>query len=216
MIREGTAARNLEALMPLFEAPYYERCMLVTDDKHPGDLISMGHIDYIIRRAVSLGADPIRAIKMGTFNAARYFGLKDRGAVMPGLRADLAVLEDLKDIRVAAVYKDGVLTAKEGVCLGAGKEKKRKYAAGEELRSGSREDTESAEKQPVAWKLHFQGCLTPSIWMRLPWRTWCWSKRGPWSGLFSLNPMNFSQRSVWCPGRILRDWHPASAWNRIL
>ena len=146
MIREGTAARNLEALMPLFEAPYYERCMLVTDDKHPGDLISMGHIDYIIRRAVSLGADPIRAIKMGTFNAARYFGLKDRGAVMPGLRADLAVLEDLKDIRVAAVYKDGVLTAKEGVCLGAGKEKKRNYAAGEELRSGSREDTESAEK----------------------------------------------------------------------
>ena len=146
MIREGTAARNLEALMPLFEAPYYERCMLVTDDKHPGDLISMGHIDYIIRRAVSLGADPIRAIKMGTFTAARYFGLKDRGAVMPGLRADLAVLEDLKDIRVAAVYKDGVLTAKEGVCLGAGKEKKRNYAAGEEPRSGSREDTESAEK----------------------------------------------------------------------
>ena len=146
MIREGTAARNLEALMPLFEAPYYDRCMLVTDDKHPGDLISMGHIDYIIRRAVSLGADPIRAIKMGTFNAARYFGLKDRGAVMPGLRADLAVLEDLKDIRVAAVYKDGVLTAKEGVCLGAGKEKKRNYAAGEEPRSGSREDTESAEK----------------------------------------------------------------------
>ena len=146
MIREGTAARNLEALMPLFEAPYYERCMLVTDDKHPGDLISMGHIDYIIRRAVSLGADSIRAIKMGTFNAARYFGLKDRGAVMPGLRADLAVLEDLKDIRVAAVYKDGVLTAKEGVCLGAGKEKKRNYAAGEEPRSGSREDTESAEK----------------------------------------------------------------------
>lgn len=146
MIREGTAARNLEALMPLFEAPYYERCMLVTDDKHPGDLISMGHIDYIIRRAVSLGADPIRAIKMGTFNAARYFGLKDRGAVMPGLRADLAVLEDLKDIRVTAVYKDGILTAKEGVCLGAGKEKKRNYAAGEEPRSGSREDTESAEK----------------------------------------------------------------------
>ena len=129
MIREGTAARNLEALMPLFEAPYYERCMLVTDDKHPGDLISMGHIDYIIRRAVSLGADPIRAIKMGTFNAARYFGLKDRGAVMPGLRADLAVLEDLKDIRVAAVYKDGVLTAKEGVCLGAGKEKKTKLCS---------------------------------------------------------------------------------------
>ncbi|WP_207739961.1 adenine deaminase [Clostridium sp. 1001271B_150615_H5] len=117
MIREGTAARNLEALMPLFEAPYYERCMLVTDDKHPGDLISMGHIDYIIRKAVSLGADPIRAIKMGTFNAARYFGLKDRGAVMPGLRADLAVLGDLKEFRVEAVYKDGVLAAKDGAMI---------------------------------------------------------------------------------------------------
>ena len=117
MIREGTAARNLEALMPLFEAPYYERCMLVTDDKHPGDLISMGHIDYIIRKAVSLGADPIRAIKMGTFNAARYFGLKDRGAVMPGLRADLAVLGDLMEFRVDVVYKDGVLEAKDGAMI---------------------------------------------------------------------------------------------------
>ena len=115
MIREGTAARNLEALMPLFEAPWYNRCMLVTDDKHPGDLISKGHIDYIIRKAISLGADPIKAIKMGTCNAAAYFGLKDRGAVMPGMRADLAVVEDLRDIRVLAVYKDGVLTAEKGV-----------------------------------------------------------------------------------------------------
>lgn len=118
MIREGTAARNLEALMPLFEAPYYERCMLVTDDKHPGDLISMGHIDYIIRKAVSLGADPIKAIKMGTLHTACYFGLKDRGAVMPGMRADLAVLEDLKDIRVLSVYKDGKLAAHAGAVLG--------------------------------------------------------------------------------------------------
>lgn len=114
MIREGTAARNLEALMPLFGAPYYNQCMLVTDDKHPGDLISMGHIDYIIRKAVSLGADPIRAVKMGTLNAARYFGLKDRGAVMPGLKADLVVLEDLKEFRVLSVYKDGVLAAEHG------------------------------------------------------------------------------------------------------
>lgn len=117
MIREGTAARNLEALMPLFAAPYYERCMLVTDDKHPGDLISMGHIDYIVRKAVSLGADPIKAIKMGTLNAARYFGLKDRGAVMPGLRADLAVLDNLKDLKVLSVYKNGELAAESGVCI---------------------------------------------------------------------------------------------------
>ena len=146
MIREGTAARNLEALMPLFDAPYYERCMLVTDDKHPGDLISMGHIDYIIRKAVALGADPIRAIKMGTFNAAQYFGLKDRGAVMPGLRADLAVLEDLRELRVTAVYKDGVLTAREGVCLGAGNEKGLCSGTGEKPQSGIQKDTGSAEK----------------------------------------------------------------------
>ncbi|MEG2350349.1 MAG: amidohydrolase family protein, partial [Hungatella sp.] len=68
MIREGTAAKNLEALMPIFEAPYYQRAMLVTDDKHPGDLIRHGHIDYIIRTAIERGADPIRAIKMGSFH----------------------------------------------------------------------------------------------------------------------------------------------------
>lgn len=129
MIREGTAARNLEALMPLFAAPYYERCMLVTDDKHPGDLISMGHIDYIIRKAISLGADPIKAIKMGTLHSARYFGLKDRGAVMPGLRADLAVLEDLKDFRVLAVYKDGKLAAEKGVCIQEKEDKSRELAS---------------------------------------------------------------------------------------
>ena len=129
MIREGTAARNLEALMPLFAAPYYERCMLVTDDKHPGDLISMGHIDYMIRKAVSLGADPIKAIKMGTLHSARYFGLKDRGAVMPGLRADLAVLEDLKDFRVLAVYKDGKLAAEKGVCIQEKEDKSRELAS---------------------------------------------------------------------------------------
>lgn len=117
MIREGTAARNLEALMPLFAVPYYEQCMLVTDDRHPGDLISMGHIDYIIRKAVSLGADPIKAIKMGTLHGARYFGLKDRGAVVPGMRADLAVLEDLKNFKVLSVYKEGKLAAENGKCV---------------------------------------------------------------------------------------------------
>ncbi len=84
MIREGTAARNLEALMPLFQEPYYHRCMLVTDDKHPGDLIRLGHIDYIIRKAISLGADPVHAIIMGSYNAAVYFGLKNTGAIAPG------------------------------------------------------------------------------------------------------------------------------------
>ena len=114
MIREGTAARNLEALMPLFEAPFYQRCMLVTDDRHPGDLISMGHIDHILRRAVSMGADPVRAIRMATLHAAQYFGLKDRGALAPGRKADIAVLEDLKEFKVAALYKNGIRAASDG------------------------------------------------------------------------------------------------------
>ena len=93
--------------------------MLVTDDKHPGDLIRFGHIDYIIRRAVELGADPIRAIKMGSFNTASYFGLRDRGAVAPGYLADFVVLEDLESMKVKQVYKAGKLVAEDGVCLTA-------------------------------------------------------------------------------------------------
>ncbi len=107
MIREGTAAMNLEALISLCEAPYYQRCLFVTDDKHPGDLIEKGHIDYIIRKAVRLGADPVHAIKMATWNPAQYFRLHDRGAVAPGYRADLVILEDLTNFRVCGVYKDG-------------------------------------------------------------------------------------------------------------
>lgn len=114
MIREGTAAQNLEALFPLCKAPYYHRCMFVTDDKHPGDLLKLGHIDYIIRKAVRMGADPIAAIKMGSLHTAQYFGLKDRGAVAPGYRADLVVLSDLETMEVCQVYKDGRLAAENG------------------------------------------------------------------------------------------------------
>ncbi len=216
MIREGTAARNLEALMPLFEAPYYERCMLVTDDKHPGDLISMGHIDYIIRRAVSLGADPIRAIKMGTFNAARYFGLKDRGAVMPGLRADLAVLEDLKDIRVAAVYKDGVLTAKEGVCLEAGKENSRYPAAGEQPLSAGRENTESAEKTAGGLETAFPRVFDSFHMDEVTLEDLVLEPKGTMERVIQFKPHELLTEERLVLGRILRGWHPASAWNRIL
>ena len=117
MIRQGTAAKNLKALMGMFEDPYYQRCLLVTDDKHPGDLIRIGHIDDIIREAVSMGADPIRAIRMGTLNAAAYFGLHDMGAVAPGYKADLAVFDDLRTLNVKQVYKGGKLVAENGKML---------------------------------------------------------------------------------------------------
>ena len=117
MIRQGTAAKNLKGLIGMFEDPYYQRCLLVTDDKHPGDLIRIGHIDAIIREAVSMGADPIRAIRMGTLNTAMYFGLSDMGAVAPGYLADLAVFDNLKDFNVKQVYKGGKLVAENGKML---------------------------------------------------------------------------------------------------
>lgn len=73
MIREGTAAHNLKALMPLLTQQYYSRCMFATDDKHPSDLLYGGHIDYIVKQALKNGADPIVALKTATHHAARYF-----------------------------------------------------------------------------------------------------------------------------------------------
>lgn len=114
MIREGTAARNLEALLPLFDDKYCDRCMLVTDDKHGNDLIDNGHIDYIIRKAVKAGKNPLNAIKMATLNTAAYFGLKNRGAIAPGYIADIIVLSDLDDFTVEKVFKNGCLAVDGG------------------------------------------------------------------------------------------------------
>ncbi|MEG0823821.1 MAG: adenine deaminase [Erysipelotrichaceae bacterium] len=107
MIREGTAAHNLEALMPLFQYPYNQRSMLVSDDKHPQELIHKRHIDYIIREAIKRGADPIEAIKMATINPATYFKLEGQGAIAPGYQADLVVVDNLKTMNVSSVYIKG-------------------------------------------------------------------------------------------------------------
>lgn len=113
MIREGTAAKNMDALAPLFKEPYCNRCMFVTDDKHPGDLLNHGHMDYLLRKAVSKGADPIQAIKMATKQPAEYFGLRNSGAIAPGYKADLVVLDNLQNMQVTSVIKDGILVAKD-------------------------------------------------------------------------------------------------------
>ena len=114
MIREGTAARNLEALLPLFQEPYYHRCMLVTDDRHPGELSRLGHMDYIIRKAIKLGADPVHAVIMASYHAARYFRLDKVGAIAPGYQADLIVVSDLAEFNVSRVYRKGILVAENG------------------------------------------------------------------------------------------------------
>lgn len=114
MIREGTAAKNLKALLPLFGKRYYSRCMLVTDDRHPGDLRRTGHMDYIIREAIRWGENPVYAVKMASFNPAQYFGLKNTGAVAPGFKADLTIVNSLESFEVTKVYKCGKLVAENG------------------------------------------------------------------------------------------------------
>ena len=107
MIRDGTAAQNLEALIGLITPRYAHRCMFCTDDKHPADLLEKGHIDYIVRKAIRLGADPIQAIKVASHHAARYFLLNNKGAISPGYLADFAVLDGLDTANVTMVFKRG-------------------------------------------------------------------------------------------------------------
>ena len=114
MIRQGTAAQNLDALLPLFDEPWSRRCMLVTDDRHPADLMKEGHIDNIIRSAVKAGKSPLTAIRMATLQAAEYFGIRNMGAVAPGYIADILVLDNLETVKVRDVYCRGQLAVSNG------------------------------------------------------------------------------------------------------
>lgn len=109
MIREGTAAHNLKALMPLLTQQYYSRCMFATDDKHPSDLLHGGHIDYIVKQALKNGVDPIVALKTATHHAARYFLLNNKGAIASGYLADIVVVDNLENFNVETVFKSGKL-----------------------------------------------------------------------------------------------------------
>jgi adenine deaminase len=111
LIREGTTARNLQALLPLVTPANAHLCHFCTDDRHPDTLLLEGHIDDLVRKAIAGGLNPVTAIQMATINTAEYFGLRNLGAIAPGYRADLVVLDDLEEVRVAQVYSDGVLIA---------------------------------------------------------------------------------------------------------
>ncbi len=117
MIREGSAARNLDALLPLVQELHAPRVFFVTDDRDPQDLTTRGHIESMVRRAIELGLDAVEAIRLASYNTAQYFRLYDRGAIAPGCVADLVVLDDLKTFRVESVYKDGKLVAQDGKML---------------------------------------------------------------------------------------------------
>ncbi|MCQ2488264.1 MAG: adenine deaminase [Clostridia bacterium] len=117
MVREGTAAKNLKDLLPLFEEPWCRRAILCADDRHPADIINEGHIDHIIRLAVKSGIDPVVAIRMATHQAALCFGLNNIGAIAPGYNADILVLDDLNTMAVRDVYSNGALAVKDGVTL---------------------------------------------------------------------------------------------------
>jgi adenine deaminase len=107
MIREGTVAKDLEALLPAVTPQNSRRCLFVTDDKHLDDLIEEGSVDHIVRLAIRKGLDPITAIQMATLNAAECFGLRQVGAVAPGYQADLLLLDNLNDVSIHQVLKKG-------------------------------------------------------------------------------------------------------------
>ena len=114
MIREGTAATNLKDLLPAVNPQNSRRCLLVLDDLEAGDLLQNGELDHAMRRAISLGLNPLTALQMATLNPAERFGLKDRGSLAPGKKADLIAVSDLKEFQPVWTVKNGKIVAREG------------------------------------------------------------------------------------------------------
>jgi adenine deaminase len=114
MLREGSSEKNLEALLPLVTDKTYKRCLFVVDDRSCVDLLRDGDIDAVVRKAISLGLEPVRAITLATINAAEYFGLRRLGAIAPGYIANLIVIGELSRLKIDMVFHRGRLVAKQG------------------------------------------------------------------------------------------------------
>lgn len=117
MLREGSQARNVKDLLPVVTPETQQHCFFCSDDKHPSEILSEGHIDHNVRLAIAEGLDPVTAIRMATINPAKHFGIPNVGAVAPGYKADLLIVDDLTEFRVEQVFKKGRLVAKDGTAL---------------------------------------------------------------------------------------------------
>jgi adenine deaminase len=113
-IREASNARNLSALIGGVTPANSRRICFCTDDRQSSDLLAEGHIDFMVRKAIAGGLDPVTAIRIATLNPAEYFRLYDRGGIAPGKRADLVVFADLNDVRADMVFRSGKLVARDG------------------------------------------------------------------------------------------------------
>jgi adenine deaminase len=130
MIREGSAAKNLDALLPLINEHSSRNCLFVTDDLDPHDILAKGHINNIVRQAIKKGIHPITAVQMATINTATYFGLKGLGAILPGYSADMLIIDDLEELKISTVYHAGSIAAHDGKLVIPSR-------AGSSLRTGS-------------------------------------------------------------------------------
>ncbi|WP_297963847.1 adenine deaminase [uncultured Anaerovibrio sp.] len=117
MIREGSAAHNLEALLPVINQHNSRFCCFCADDRHPGDLMKEGGVNAMVRQAIQQGLPLWQALQMATVNPATYFGMRDTGVIAPGRRADLLIFPDLEGWEPEAVYSGGQLVAKQGICI---------------------------------------------------------------------------------------------------
>jgi len=115
IIRQGSAAKNLEALLPVVAQAGSSMFMLGSDDREVSDLLEKGHMDDILRDAVAGGCDPLAAVQMASLNTALHYRLPRRGALAPGYRADIVAVDDLEQFNVALVVKDGRVVSRDGV-----------------------------------------------------------------------------------------------------
>jgi adenine deaminase len=116
-LRQGSACHNLGALIPGINEFNFRRCLLCSDDRQPKTIFEDGHLEYHLKTLVNAGISPVMALAMATVNVSDCYGLKDRGMIVPGKRADLVIFEDLKDFKVSSVYILGEEAARDGEYL---------------------------------------------------------------------------------------------------